>query len=211
MQRLLIPGLLLLAACAPTAQTDPNYLAAYAQTPRTNLACIGNTNRPGPALEVGPNACTLVVYPTQARDASRAEYQIQIFYRTPVGTLLAPRYENRVQEIKGEAPLSPDKAASVSFPVYIPDRDFLRQAGRILGSAFSVVLSLAPTALGSYLGIPIPPIGLDRTSRALWDRVEGAIADLVNNKDEPYAVQITARVCGPQLCSPSQGSTVKAP
>lgn len=203
--------LIALVACAPRTGLDPEYQARYAQTPRTNLACVGESNRAGPFLEFGANACTLLVFPTEARDAVRAEYTVQIYYRTPVGNLLQPRYENRTKEIKGVAPLGPEQPANASFPVYVPDRDFIRRAGRIIGDAFGVVFSLAPIAIGTYFGIPLPPIGLDRTSKALWDEVNSAINDMVNNRDEPYAVQVTARVCGPRLCSPTQSNTVRMP
>lgn len=210
MKRLLLAGALLLAACAPrNLNTDPEYLNAYAQAPRLNVACVGESNRPGPVLEYGPNACTLVVYPTAARDAVRAEYTVTLFYRTPAGNILSPRYENRTKEIKGEAPLSPSNPATASFPVYVPDRNFFRVTGRILESTFKVVLSLAPAALGNYLGIPIPAIGLDKTTSGLYAQVNTAINDLVNNRDEVYALEVSARVCGPQLCSPYQSNPLR--
>jgi hypothetical protein len=212
MKKLLLAGMLLLVACAPrTLNTDPEYLSAYAQAPRLNVACVGESNRPGPLLEYGSNVCTLVVYPTVARDAVRAEYAVTLFYRTPVGNLLSPRYENKTHEIKGEAPLNPNTPATASFPVYVPDRNFFRVTGRILEGTFKVVLSLAPAALGNYLGIPIPAVGLDKTTSGLYAQVNTAINDLVNNREEVYALEVSARVCGPQLCSPYQNSTVRLP
>ncbi|GEM86278.1 MAG: hypothetical protein K6T57_09595 [Thermaceae bacterium] len=200
-----------LLSCAPNRTSDPAYLSAYAQTPRLNVACVGESNRPGPVLEFGPNACTLVLYPTDARDVNRAEYTVTIFYRAPAGNLFSSRFENRTREIKGDTPMSYTQAATASFPVYIPDTNFFRITGRLLESTFKVVLSLAPAALGNYLGIPIPAIGLDKTTEGLYKQMSTAINDLINNKEQPYAVQVTARLCGPQLCSPAQSQLIKLP
>lgn len=52
MKKLLLAGMLLLVACAPrNLNSDPEYLSAYAQAPRLNVACVGESNRPGPLLE----------------------------------------------------------------------------------------------------------------------------------------------------------------
>lgn len=211
-KRLLLLGLLAgLLGCAPRTSADPEYLTAYAAAPRTNLACVGESNRPGPVLEYGANVCTLVVYPTAARDGTRAEYTVTLFYRTPVGNLLQPRYENRTKVINGESSLSYGNPATATFPVYVPDRNFFRQAGRILENAFKVVLSLAPAALGNYLGVPLPAIGIDKTTSGLYKAIDTAINDLINSKEEPYAVEVSVRVCGPILCTPVQSRTVSLP
>lgn len=211
--RLLLPLVaLILVSCAPRdLRSDPAYLSAYAQAPRLNVACVGESNRPGPVLEFGANACTLVLYPTDARDVSRAEYIVTVFYRAPSGGVFGARFDNRTREIKGDTPMSYEKAATQGFPVYVPDTNFFRVTGRLLESTFKVVLSLAPAALGNYLGVPIPAIGLDKTTGGLYKQMNTAINDLINNKEQPYAVEVKARLCGPQLCSPVQGQTVKLP
>ncbi|MGV2482302.1 UNVERIFIED_CONTAM: hypothetical protein IGO34_36505, partial [Salmonella enterica subsp. enterica serovar Weltevreden] len=68
-----------------------------------------------------------------------------------------------------------------------------------------------PAALGNYLGIPIPAVGLDKTTSGLYAQVNTAINDLVNNREEVSALEVSARVCGPQLCSPYQQGTVRLP
>jgi len=205
-------ALALLTACAPRdLRSDPAYLSAYAQAPRLNVACVGESNRPGPVLEFGANACTLVLYPTDARDVNRAEYTVTVFYRAPSGSVFGAKFDNRTREIKGDTPMSYEKAATQSFPVYVPDTNFFRVTGRLLESMFKVVLSLAPAALGNYLGVPIPAIGLDKTTEGLYKQMNTAINDLINNKEQPYAVEVKARLCGPQLCSPAQSQTVKLP
>lgn len=198
---------ILLVGCAPRLEGT----AAYAQAPRLNLACVGESGRPGPALEFGANTCTAVVYPTEARDAVRAEHTVAIFYRVNTGNIFMPRIENRTRIIQGESPITPNNPAVSSFPMYVPDRDFFRQAGRIFESTFKVVLSLAPAALGGYLGVPIPAIGLDKTTGGLYRDVSNAINDLVNSNEEPYALEVGVRVCGPRLCSPVQSKTVQFP
>ncbi len=202
---------LILCSCVPRPSGDAEYLAAYAQAPRLNLACVGESGRPGPGLEFGANTCTLVVYPTEAKDAIRAEHSLTIFYRVNTGNILVPRIENRTREIRGEAPLASGNPAVSSFPMYVPDRDFFRQAGRIFESTFKVVLSLAPAALGGYLGVPIPAIGLDKTTSGLYRDVSNAINDLVNLSEEPYALEVGVRVCGPRLCSPVQSKALRFP
>jgi len=202
---------LLAVACVPRTTADPEYITAYAATPRTNLACVGESNRPGPALEYGANVCSLAIYPIMAKDGNRAEHTVTIFYRTPVGNVFQPRFENRTKAITGETALSYGNPGTASFPIYVPDRNFFRQAGRIFENTFKVVLSLAPAALGNYLGVPLPAIGLDKTTNALYKSVDTAINDLITAKEEPYAVEVTARVCGPILCTPIQSQTVKLP
>lgn len=203
-------GLVVLSSCVPRA-TDAEYVTAYAQAPRLNLACVGESGKPGPGLEFGANTCSVVVYPTEARDAVRAEHTVTIFYRVNTGNILMPRMENRTREIRGEAPIASNNPAISSFPMYVPDRDFFRQAGRIFESTFKVVLSLAPAALGNYLGVPIPAFGLDKTTTGLYRDVSNAINDLVNASEEPYALEVAVRVCGPRLCSPVQSKPLKFP
>jgi hypothetical protein len=205
-----LPVLLVLVACAPFT-SDAEYLTAYAQAPRLNAACVGESGRPGPQLEFGANVCTLVVYPTDARDARRAEHYVTLFYRQKTGNLFRPSTQNRTRKIEGESPISFSGPASANFPMYVPDRNFFRQAGRIAEGTFKLVLSLAPAALGNYLGLPIPPINLEQNTKGLWADVERAINDLVNATEEPYALEVSVRICGPRLCSPLQTQTLKLP
>jgi hypothetical protein len=208
---------LLLCSCAPSTsiiegnsapQQDRRLETLYTEEPKYRYACLDERQLAGRTILAGKNICGVAVQGV-AYDSQMANVAVRINYEAAVGQFLAPKWDARWIDIRGNFPMQSNGFASFQFPVFSPPTpDFF---GNISRSLFESLLIAAPGVIGAALGVPIP----NTTEAAIAKFVNETITNIAelarSNKLRFNNVQVCFNVTGLKFTSATACFAIKKP